>query len=74
MPPDTVKAQYNYTSGVEKVFVENEGNTHIDATGWSYQGLGCGACPKGSGGADFRGPLFGLCLGWVFADFRWNLA
>ena len=50
--PDTVKAQYNFTSGVEKVFVENKGNTHIDATGWSYHGLGCGKCPVGSGAGE----------------------
>ena len=47
--PATVKAQYNKTSGVEKVFVENKGNTHIDATGWSFQAVGCGHCPVGSG-------------------------
>ena len=47
-----VRAQYNATSGVEKVFVENKGNTHIDATGWSYQGLGCFSCPPGSGAGE----------------------
>ena len=53
VPPDTVKAQYTAALGVEKAFVENHGNTHTDATGWSFHKDGCfgfdknGKCPAG---------------------------
>ena len=38
---------------MEKAFVENKGNTHIDACGWSFLPMGC---PQ-------SGPLGRYCTG-----------
>ena len=39
--PNSVKAQYDRAKHVEKTFVKNHANTHIDACGWSFLPTGC---------------------------------
>lgn len=57
--PNSVLASYTFAHGSEKAFVENHGNTHIDACGWSWlprTGPRGDWCPQ-------SGPLGRYCTG-----------
>ena len=57
--PESVLASYTFAHGVEKSLVENHGNTHIDACGWSWlprDGPLGDWCPQ-------SGPLGRYCTG-----------
>ena len=54
--PSSVLSMYNSAHGVEKVFAEVNGSSHIDATGEASKPEGCKPAPLGCNGPNHEDP------------------
>ena len=69
--PSSVLSMYNSVHGVEKVFAEVNGSSHIDATGEASKPEGCKPAPLGCNGPNHEDPY---AYDWLSCKLKGDVA